>query len=490
MSCGLDLLAPAILSSLPFLKFPVVIPPHIRRPATPAVSKLHTMSTVSTTTAGSEYAGQTRGTSPSKLSTRLDKQKLKAPPAGPRGLRFLAAVAIAAIAATLLYFAITQLSSTLWGPAALVPSRNAETDTGAATDAGTDSAGPVTGGGSGKARVPRSAKLADFPDGLFHRTRRMRVLSAPDPADPTGAGATALGRTPTRPPPTVFLPESPAGTHRHDVDAFTQGLFFWNGTLHESTGIYGQSKIRAISTLHWEEAFSLPLPAHHFGEGSVVLGGGGDPASDWKSAEWFVLTWQEGVVHVHKPTGDGMKWKRVPDRELRINTQGWGLTEDPRPRLDNSPAAPRGLLLASDGSHILRWHHPDDMREVRRIEVREWVPSIQRWRAVTKLNELEWIDGYIWANVWYDNRIAVIDPDSGAVLAWIDANKIVQETFQRLRVNGHGAVLGGATLNGIAIESDKVFLTGKQWDMLYSYQLPLPGLVKAIERAKKDYGLI
>jgi glutamine cyclotransferase len=329
---------------------------------------------------------------------------------------------------------------------------------------------------------------ADFPDALFRKTRKMKALAA--------SGSATLARAPD------LLTLVPARNYAHDPAAFTQGLLVHGGRLVESTGLYGKSELREVSLQTGEVLRRVPIPPAHFGEGLTVIPRS-DPAAAPGSAaddeEWFMLTWRESTVHVFDS-----QWRFKEDRALSIKTDGWGLCVDPRTRSATSAgvgsgAHPRGLLVVSDGTATVRWYDPADMREVKSIAVREWTESLTApgtgtWSPVPKLNELEWVDGYIWANVWYDHRIAVIEPDSGYVVAWLDMAHVTSIIFAEMKRESaaRASDVSSATLNGIAYDAERnvVLLTGKLWHRLYEIPLPIPGLAEATASVKAAIGLV
>ena len=217
----------------------------------------------------------------------------------------------------------------------------------------------------------------------------------------------------------------------HDPRAFTQGLFFRDGRLFESTGLVGASTIREVELETGRVLRSTDIPAGLFGEGIV----------DWGD-EIVSITWQNGI---------GFRWDRRTFRQtgsFRYSHEGWGLTKDGR------------HIVMSDGTPTLRFLDPATMQEVRRVTV------TSAGQPVANLNELEFVNGEIFANVWMTSRIARIDPASGRVTGWIDLAPLVRE-------NGGGE---DAVLNGIAWDAarGRLFVTGKLWPRLYEIDLVPP----------------
>jgi len=218
----------------------------------------------------------------------------------------------------------------------------------------------------------------------------------------------------------------------HDASGFTQGLVWHEGRLFVSDGQYGASRVSEQVLSSGKLLKATPLPARHFGEGLALLGD-----SLWQ------LTWREGVLHRYdlalQPTGS-----------LRYGGEGWGLTSD------------GSVLIVSNGSATLSWFDPLAPRVLRTVEVRDGET------AITRLNELEWVDGVIYANVWMTDRIARIDPASGRVTGWLDLAALKKKAGITPADEARGAVL-----NGIAWRSDRqrLLVTGKYWPSIFELQL-------------------
>jgi glutaminyl-peptide cyclotransferase len=215
----------------------------------------------------------------------------------------------------------------------------------------------------------------------------------------------------------------------HDPTAFTEGLFYLDGKLYESTGLNRQSTIREVRLEDGSILRSVSLEPEYFGEG--IVDWGGDIVS---------LTWQNGV---------GFRWGRsdfARKGQFKYPGEGWALTRDGK------------NLYMSDGTSELRVLDPATMAERRRIRV------TYKGQPVERLNELEWVKGEIFANIWMGRRIARIDPKSGAVTGWIDLSQLALE-------NANGDP--DAVLNGIAYDKkgDRLFVTGKNWAKLYEIDI-------------------
>ncbi len=220
-----------------------------------------------------------------------------------------------------------------------------------------------------------------------------------------------------------------ARSYPHDTAAFTQGLLWLDGQMYESTGQVGQSNIRRVTLQTGAVEQQVDLPPPHFGEGITIFGD-----------KIYQLTWTSGKAFVY----DRNTLKLL--REFTYEGQGWGLTT-----LGNE-------LIMSDGSATLRVLDPET------FEVRRRVTVTENGTPVKDLNELEMVKGELWANLWTKDRIARINPQSGAVLGWIDLAGLLPQSMK----TGNEDVL-----NGIAYDSttDRIFVTGKYWPRLFEITL-------------------
>jgi glutaminyl-peptide cyclotransferase len=238
--------------------------------------------------------------------------------------------------------------------------------------------------------------------------------------------------------PKAAAPSAPAPVHSfkvvrsypHDRQAFTQGLEFVDGVLYESTGLNGRSGIRKVNLETGQVLQIQPLDGAYFGEGITV----------WKN-RIVQLTWQSGLGFVYD------RQTLQQQRTFRYTGEGWGLTHDGT------------RLIMSDGSDsgALRLFDPESLKQVGTLMVKD------AGRPVARLNELEFVKGEIFANVWQSERIAVISPSSGRVTAWIDLHGLLDPR----------EAAGIDVLNGIAYDAkgDRLFVTGKLWPRIFEIQV-------------------
>jgi glutaminyl-peptide cyclotransferase len=218
-------------------------------------------------------------------------------------------------------------------------------------------------------------------------------------------------------------------TYPHDPTAYTQGLLFLNGVLYEGTGLEKHSSIRKVKLETGEVLQKRDIADEYFGEGII----------NWKD-KLIEITWkgERGFIYdlaTFKPLG-----------QFEYPGEGWGLTQDGK------------RIIMSDGSAQLRFWEPETLRETGRITVTD------EGRPVTQLNELEWVKGEVYANVYQTDRIARIDPVSGKVVGWIDLTGLLKPEDRTGEVD---------VLNGIAYDAagDRLFVTGKWWPKLFEIRL-------------------
>ncbi|HEU4690442.1 MAG TPA: glutaminyl-peptide cyclotransferase [Vicinamibacterales bacterium] len=228
---------------------------------------------------------------------------------------------------------------------------------------------------------------------------------------------------------------TPVDTYRvvnsypHDPTAYTQGLIYRDGFLYESTGLNGRSSLRKVRLDTGEVIQQRRIDQAHFAEG----------LSHWKD-QLVQLTWQSNVAFVYD------RASFAPRRTLSYSGEGWGLTSDER------------RFILSDGTEQLRFLDPETFREIGRVTVTDGA------RPVRDLNELEYIRGEVYANVWHTDRIARISPQTGKVTRWIDLRGLMSAGY---RLDPE------AVLNGIAHDAagDRLFVTGKLWPRLFEIEI-------------------
>lgn len=231
----------------------------------------------------------------------------------------------------------------------------------------------------------------------------------------------------TAEPPQVYTYKI-INTYPHDKNAFTQGLVFENGFLYEGTGRRGQSTLRKVELKTGNVLMSRKLPARFFGEGITI----------YKNMI-IQLTWQSNIGFVYS------RENFVLLRDFSYPTEGWGITHDGE------------SLIISDGTSTLYYLNPETFEEIKRIEVYD------SSGPVTRLNELEYIQGEIYANIWQTDRIVKIAPETGKIAGWIELKGLSQaENLGK-----------DSILNGIAYdkENGRLFVTGKLWPELFEIKL-------------------
>jgi len=218
-------------------------------------------------------------------------------------------------------------------------------------------------------------------------------------------------------------------TYPHDQKAYTQGLAFENGFLYEGTGIYGSSTLRKVDLETGRILQICKLPQKLFGEGVTI-----------HKDKIIQLTWRSNVGFVYNKSSFELK------RKFNYSTEGWGITSDGK------------HLILSDGTAVLHYLDPDTFEEVGKIKVQD------NKRVVSKLNELEFVQGRIYANVWKSNWIAIIEPRTQKVVGWID----LEGLLIRKELSNPAGVLNGIAYDA---ENDRLFVTGKMWPSLFEIEL-------------------
>ncbi len=226
-------------------------------------------------------------------------------------------------------------------------------------------------------------------------------------------------------------------TFPHSTESYTEGFLYLDGLFYEGTGLEGHSEVLAIQPETGKVLQHIDLPPQYFGEGIV----------DW-GANLYEWTWQSHVCFVY----DRFSLRLI--KQFSYTGEGWGMTRTAKE------------LITSDGTNVLRFRNPETFAETRHIAVKDGNTP------VSQLNELEYVKGEIYANVWHADRIARISPSDGHVIGWIDLSGILPDSE---KVNGE------SVLNGIAYDAkrDRLFVTGKQWPRIFEIKMVPRGKPKA-----------
>lgn len=275
--------------------------------------------------------------------------------------------------------------------------------------------------------------------------RRALMRGVPAIALVLGAAASSAGAdeivVPAAVVPATLPPAAAAAPQRveikvqeilpHDRSVFTEGLAFWNGRLFESGGEYGKSTLREVELATGKTLREVKLEPRYFGEGMTILGG-----------KIYQLTWQEQTCFVY----DATTLRKLT--QIKYDGEGWGMTSDGH------------ALIVSDGSDVIRFRDPATLATKRSIRI------VYQGKPVTMLNELEYIDGRIWANVWRTNFILRIDPADGRIIDILDAAAVYPQNLRGPDVDD--------VLNGIAYDAKtkSIYITGKRWPQMYKVRAP------------------
>ena len=230
--------------------------------------------------------------------------------------------------------------------------------------------------------------------------------------------------------PKVFTYEI-INTYPHDIKSYTQGLEFHNGELYESTGQYGESKLRKVNYKDAEVLKNVDLAKEYFGEGLTILNG-----------NIYQLTWKKGKGFVYNAD----TFERTSSFRYGESKEGWGICNDKK------------TLYKSDGTEKIWTLNPETLVEEGNIQV------FTNKGKIGQLNELEWINGKIYANIYQKNGVVIINPKNGATEAVIDFSPLKDKVTQHEGLD---------VLNGIAYNPDTqtIFVTGKRWDKLFEVKI-------------------
>lgn len=220
-------------------------------------------------------------------------------------------------------------------------------------------------------------------------------------------------------------------TYPHDIEAYTQGLEFYKDTLYESTGRHGQSSLRKVDYKTGEVLKKIPLDQKYFGEGITIL-----------NDKIYLLTWQAGKGFVY----DIHSFEKLKTFDFDKSLEGWGLTNDGK------------NLYKSDGTEKIWLLNPETLKEERYIQ------PVTNHGITTKLNELEWVEGKIYANTYLKDGVVIINPENGAIEGLIDFRGLREKVKQHSQLD---------VLNGIAYNPNtkKLYVTGKNWDKLFEVEI-------------------
>jgi len=218
----------------------------------------------------------------------------------------------------------------------------------------------------------------------------------------------------------------------HDPTAFTQGLIYRDGYLYESTGLYGQSSLRKVDLETGEVIQQIDLAGEYFAEGLTL----------WED-RLIQLTWREGTGFIYNRDDFSLQG------QFEYATQGWGLTDDGK------------RLILSDGTPTITFLNPDNFEVIGSLHVSD------QGTPIWNINELEFINGEIYANIWQTDDLVRINPATGEVMGWIDLSGILPEAQQTETTD---------VLNGIAYDhaGDRLFVTGKLWPAVFEIRLVPP----------------
>lgn len=254
------------------------------------------------------------------------------------------------------------------------------------------------------------------------------VTPASAPPTPTPKPTKTAG-----PPPIINYTYNIVKTMPHDTSAFTEGLTILDGKLYESNGQNGASDVRIVDLKTGAVKNSVKLDAQYFGEGMTILKG-----------KIFQLTWQNHQGFIY----DENTLAKLGD--FAYTNEGWGLTNDGR------------FLIMSDGTNAITYLNPET------FQVQKIVYVYDKGQPLPNINELEYIKGVLYANIWHTDKVVEIDPALGEIIGWIDFSGLRSPEAQQNQE---------AVLNGIAYDSasDQLFVTGKLWDKLFEVKLiPAP----------------
>ncbi len=219
-------------------------------------------------------------------------------------------------------------------------------------------------------------------------------------------------------------------TYPHDINAFTQGLEFYKDTLYEGTGLNGESSLRKTDYKTGKIFKRVDLDKKYFGEGISIL-----------NDKVYQLTWQNGIGFIYDTN-----LNKTGEFKYQNSKEGWGLCNDGK------------VLYKSDGTEKIWQLDPETLEE------KDFINVYTNRHKITRINELEWVNGKIYTNVWQKNALAVIDPDTGAVEGIVNLSELHNKVTKHPQLD---------VLNGIAYDkkSGHLFVTGKKWDKMFEIEI-------------------
>lgn len=224
-------------------------------------------------------------------------------------------------------------------------------------------------------------------------------------------------------------------SYPHATDAYTQGLEFYNGQLYESTGQYGSSSLRKVDLETGEVLQKIDIPSNYFAEGITIL-----------NDRIYQLTWKEGVGFIY----DLESFEKTGEFQYDQSEEGWGLTNDGE------------ILYKSDGSEKIWFLNPETQAE------EGFIQTVTHRTVSTRLNELEWVEGKIYANTYQKDGVAIINPENGAIEGVIDFSGLRDRLGNTDELDPVNDVLNGIAYNR---ETQKLYVTGKDWDTLFEVKI-------------------
>ncbi|GAB2776472.1 glutaminyl-peptide cyclotransferase [Salinimicrobium soli] len=224
-------------------------------------------------------------------------------------------------------------------------------------------------------------------------------------------------------------------SYPHATDAYTQGLEFYNGQLYESTGHYGQSSLRKVDLETGEVLQSIEVPSNYFAEGITII-----------NDKIYQLTWKEGVGFIY----DVNSFEKLGEFAYHQSNEGWGLTHN------------ENYMFKSDGTENIWLLDPETQAE------KSFIQTVTNRTIATQLNELEWIDGKIYANTYQKNGVAIINPENGAIEGVINFDGLKERLNNASSLDPVNDVLNGIAYNSA---TGKLYVTGKNWDTLFEVEI-------------------